>query len=204
MGKSRRWTLYCVPGDIRDGRIRRRILGRIDALDGAVRGPEGKRWSVSCSSMTSWVCGDSSLMSISIGDAIAASNRVFLSLQSSDKLFVRRRSKPRKRQQLPSPGHLTEFYKFHLRPSPDRTGHNETFRHLFLKKENFKLTTKSSKSQSANYLEKVKQFARAQRLVHRFWRLIFRVDELRISSANPTDREVETLLLSASKSIEEK
>ena len=149
MGKSRRWTLCCVQGDI-CGRIRRRILGRIDALDGAVRGPEGKRWTVSCSSMTSWVCGHSSLMSISIGDAIAASNRVFLSLQSSDKLVVRRRSKPRKRQQLPSPGHLTEFYKFHFRPSPDRIGHSKTFR-LHLKKnkeENLKYIFKIFKPQS--------------------------------------------------------
>ena len=54
-----------------------------------------------------------------------------------------------------------------------------------------------------NYLEKpeVKQFARAQLVVHKFWRLIFRVDELRISNANPTGREVETLLLSAARSI---
>ena len=146
MGKSRRWTLYCVPGDIRDGRIRRRILGRIDALDGAVRGPEGQRWSAYCSSMTSWVCGDCSLMSFSIRDGGRASNQVFLSLRSSDKPVDRRRSSPRKRQQLPSPGHLTEFYKFHLRPSPDCTGHTETF-HQLLKKEKFEINIQNQKSQ---------------------------------------------------------
>ena len=60
-------------------------LGRIDVLDGAVRDPEVERWSVSCYSMTSRVCQlcrDSSMMAISIRDATAALNQVFLSLGS--------------------------------------------------------------------------------------------------------------------------
>ena len=75
---------------------------------------------------------------------------------------------------------------------------------LFKKKKKKKIWNwqQNQKSQSEkNYLEKVKRFARAQHLVHTFWRLIFRVNELRISSANPTDHE--TLLLSAARSIEE-